>query len=124
MEEHDSFSFDHNVVFWVNDSPLFNGHWDDEHFKMDENIYWNPNHPDISFNGKSLAAWQSENRRDLHSQIIDPGFKDPENHDFSFADDSPAALLGLTFPQHFGPTRRPTLLDDIPAPDLGFVLPQ
>ena len=124
VEEHDSFSFDHNVVFWVNDSPLFNGHWDDEHFKMDENIYWNPNHPDISFNGKSLAAWQSENRRDLHSQIIDPGFEDPENHDFSFADDSPAALLGLKFPQHFGPTQRPTLLDDIPAPELGFVLPR
>ena len=124
VENHDSFSFDHNIVYWWNDSPLLGGDWEDEHFRMDHNIYWNPNYPDITFNERSFAAWQNEKGRDIHSSITDPQLKDPENGDFSFSADSPAARLGLSIPEHFGPTKRPTMLDDIPVPPTWFIRPQ
>ena len=125
MEDHNSFFFEHNVVYWENDSPLLGSNWKDDQFQMDNNVYWNPKQREnIKFLEMSFDQWQAEKKKDLHSVIADPCFANPAQGDFSFPTDSPAAKIGVPQPGSYGPKVRPTILDDIPAPGAGFVLPE
>lgn len=49
-EEHISFFFERNIVLWDNGSPLFGSNWKDNHFKLDNNLYWHAGKP-VTFPG-------------------------------------------------------------------------
>lgn len=92
-EPHNSFTFEHNIVYWK-DGPLFGSVWKDDKFVIDHNLYWKGGKP-IDFPGGSLAAWQKRGH-DVHSMIADPHFRDPEHGDFSFSDEATAKKIGFT----------------------------
>ena len=59
------------------------------------NLYWHAGGDDPEFpEGKTLAEWQAEGH-DQHSVVADPGFINPETHDFRLRPDSPALALGF-----------------------------
>ncbi len=93
-EEHRSFRFERNLVWWTGEGPLLGKNWRDDHFAMDHNLYWNPRHPVRFWDGLDLAGWQARGH-DRHSRIADPRFLDPERGDFRLRPDSPAFVLGF-----------------------------
>lgn len=93
-EDHVSFTFDHNIVYWIT-GDLLAGNWSSpEHFHMEDNLYWDASHRPVQFAGKSFDDWRREGE-DVHSLIADPGFRDPGAFHFSFGAGSPAASLGI-----------------------------
>ena len=123
IEEHCSFHFLNNIVYWENDSPLLSGNWKDGHYEINNNLYWSTAQKEnLSFDGLSFDQWR-EQGRDTDSQLADPRFRDPANGDFSVPDDSPAAHFGIEILDHYGPAVRPAICDDIPAPGACFPLP-
>ena len=101
-EEHPSFTFEHNIVYY-REGQLLGYNWRNGKFSMDYNLYWNPTGAPITFGGQSLAQWRAKGK-DLHSQLADPGFLDPEHENFILRPDSPALALGFKpFEMSFGP---------------------
>jgi len=92
-EDHISFFFEGNLVYWTT-GPLLAGNWSDNHFRLDRNLYWQAAGQPIDFAGKSLQEWQAAGQ-DQHSLIADPLFVDVEKHDFRLQPDSPALKLGF-----------------------------
>jgi len=82
VEEHRSFSFTHNIVYF-NEGSLTSSSWDKVKLLSDHNIYWDERGADIKFGPYRFSDWQAKGK-DVHSSIIDPGFKDPQRHDFRF----------------------------------------
>jgi len=125
VESHTSFFFQRNIVDWKT-GPLLGSNWNDNHFQMDYNTYWNAAGQPVAFaGGLSLEAWQKDRRQDLHSQVADPRFKDPEQGDFRLQPDSPAIKLGfapfdLTT---FGRTTKPPRTAGLPAVPRAFDSP-
>lgn len=125
MEDHNSFFLEHNVIYWENDSPLLGSNWTDDQFTVDHNVYWNPKQREkMKFAGMSFEEWKTAKKQDAHSVIADPKFANAADHDFTFPADSPAAKIGITIPEKFGPNSNPTILDGLPTPPGGFVLPK
>ena len=94
-EQHISFYFERNIVYWDNDSPLLGSNWKDDNFRMDYNLYWRGGKPITFPGGLDLARWQSERKQDRNSLIADPLFVDAANGDFRLKPDSPALKLGF-----------------------------
>jgi len=93
-EEHLSFFFERNVVYWENESPLLGSNWADGRFRLDYNLYWNAGR-EIRFpGGLSWQQWR-EQGHDQHSRIADPKFVAPERDDYRLQADSPAFELGF-----------------------------
>ncbi len=94
-EEHLSFTFERNIVYFDN-GKLLKGGWSNDQFVMDHNLYWDISRPegDLSFAGATFAEWQARGH-DTHSVIKDPLFVDAKNHDFRLKPDSPAFALGF-----------------------------
>ena len=63
------------------------GDWDD-------NLYCNPNNPDLRFFGQDFAAWQALGL-DQGSRIADPQFVNADEYDFRLKPTSPALQLGF-----------------------------
>mgnify|MGYP000945621050 FL=1 len=80
VEEHLSFTFEKNLVFWET-GPLLAGPWTQVKVNMDKNCYWNAAGQDVTFVGMSLEQWRQKGH-DLHSVIADPGFVDAKKLDF------------------------------------------
>ncbi|MDP2982700.1 MAG: right-handed parallel beta-helix repeat-containing protein [Candidatus Latescibacter sp.] len=95
MEQHLSFTFEHNIVYWT-ESPLLGSNWKDDRYKMDYNAYWNPKVPadSIRFAEWNFAEWKARGQ-DVHSLIADPRFVDPQKGNFTLQQDSPAFKLGF-----------------------------
>ncbi|NLY00191.1 MAG: right-handed parallel beta-helix repeat-containing protein [Rhodopirellula sp.] len=95
QEEHISFTFERNIVYF-NNGKLLKGGWTNDKFVMDRNLYWDTSHPDgdIQFAGATLAEWQARGH-DRHSLIADPKFVDADHFDFRLQADSPAFQLGF-----------------------------
>ncbi|HON92115.1 MAG TPA: right-handed parallel beta-helix repeat-containing protein [Sedimentisphaerales bacterium] len=93
VEEHLSFTFEKNLVFWET-GPLLAGPWTQLKVNMDNNCYWNAAGKDVTFVGMSLEQWRQKGH-DLHSVIADPGFVDTKNLDFRLKPDSPAFKIGF-----------------------------
>ncbi|MBX7104630.1 MAG: right-handed parallel beta-helix repeat-containing protein [Gemmataceae bacterium] len=78
-EPHRSFTLEKNVVVW-NSGSLFASNWTGDGFACDGNLYWRiggtPEFPG------GLAAWRKRGF-DCHSEIADPGFRAPEQGDFT-----------------------------------------
>ncbi len=95
QEEHISFTFERNIVYFDN-GKLLKGGWTNDKFVMDNNLYWDTSHPqgDFMFGDATLAQWQARGH-DQHSLIADPKFVNPAKFDFRLKPDSPAFKLGF-----------------------------
>ncbi len=122
-EEHLSFFFQRNIVYWDNDSPLLGSNWRDDNFRLDRNLYFHAAGKPVTFpGGLSLAQWQEKRGQDEHSLVADPGFIDPKKDDFRLKPDSPALKLGFK-PFDFSQAGRqtpPLLTKDLPPVPRGF----
>lgn len=95
-EEHISFFFERNIVYWDNNSPLLGSNWNDNNFRLDRNVYFHAGETPITFpGGLTFEAWQQQREQDQHSIVADPQFVDPTRDDFRLQDTSPALPLGF-----------------------------
>jgi hypothetical protein len=95
QEEHLSFTFERNIVYFDN-GKLLKGGWTNDKFVMDRNLYWDTSRPDgnLKFGEATLAEWQARGH-DRHSLVADPKFVDAAHYDFRLQPDSPAFQLGF-----------------------------
>ncbi len=92
VEDHQSFSFENNIVFW-NGGPLFKGNWQD-HLQLSNNLFWNAGAGASTYSGLSFDKWR-EASRDTGSVVADPLFANPAARDFRLRPGSPALKLGF-----------------------------
>ncbi|MBP5673831.1 MAG: right-handed parallel beta-helix repeat-containing protein [Victivallales bacterium] len=93
IEDHRSFAFTNNIVYWDNKSPLFSRKTTDEHVEVHHNMYWNTADA-VTFNGLSFEDWKKTGHGD-GDVIEDPLFVDPEHGDFHFRAGSPYEKIGF-----------------------------
>ncbi|MHB8952689.1 MAG: right-handed parallel beta-helix repeat-containing protein [Pirellulaceae bacterium] len=122
-EEHISFFFEKNIVYWDNGSPLLGSNWKDDNFRMDYNVYFHAGDSAITFPGDlTWEQWQKERGQDQHSLIADPLFENPKQDDFRLKPNSPALQIGFE-PFDYtkaGRLSAPTLTGDLPPVPAGF----
>ncbi len=92
-EDHLSFTFEHNIVYW-NEGKLLAGNFSGSNFRMDNNVYWHEGKEGIRFDTLTLPQWQARGL-DVHSVVEDPGFKNAGKGDFSLGATSPALKAGF-----------------------------
>jgi len=92
-EEHLSFTFDHNIVYF-NEGVLLGSNWSGSNYQLDYNVYWDASGRPITFAGVTFEEWQKKGQ-DVHSLIADPLFVDPSHGDFRLKPGSPALGLGI-----------------------------
>jgi len=92
-EDHNSFFFQRNVVYYDN-GHLLGGTWKNGHWTMDHNCYWDASKHPVTFAGRSSDAWQAEGF-DIHSIVADPLFKAPKTGDFRLSAGSPVEKIGF-----------------------------
>lgn len=121
-EEHISFFFERNVVFWENDSPLLGSNWKDNNFRMDYNLYWHAGKPVVFPGNLTLEQWREQRQQDVHTVIADPKFRDPAAGDWRLQADSPAFTLGFKDfdPNEAGRTTAARLTSDLPPVPAGI----
>ncbi|NUN95031.1 MAG: right-handed parallel beta-helix repeat-containing protein [Candidatus Omnitrophica bacterium] len=90
-EEHKSFDFVGNIVYFT-EGELLGSNWKNDKFFLDKNLYWNPDSSKVNFKGATLEEWRKRGH-DLSSRIADPLFADPEKGDFTLKPESPAFEL-------------------------------
>jgi hypothetical protein len=114
VEDHTSFTFRRNVVWWNSTAPLVHGDWS-QRLATDHNCYWNAAGPVTFPGGGDLAARQAAGQ-DADSVVADPGFADPAAGDFTLAPGSPALRLGFRplDPAAAGRRTPATLTADLP----------
>jgi len=114
VENHLSFTFENNIVYWTNHSPALAGPWSANRQLTRSNCYWNASSRAITFAGKSLSNWQHtpvappaltnglartpewvSKGREQGSLIADPLFVNAAEHDFRLKENSPALQLGF-----------------------------
>jgi hypothetical protein len=114
VENHLSFTFERNLIYWTNSGPALAGPWRDNRQLTRSNCYWNASGHPVTFAGKSLAQWQATpvqppeqtngapvrpawavGGRELGSVIADPLFVNPAQHDFRLQPGSPARQIGF-----------------------------
>ena len=122
-EPHLSFTFERNIVYWDNESPLLGSNWKDDNFKLDNNIYWNASGKPVTFpGGLTVEQWREKRGQDKNSLVADPLFVDPPKGDFHLKPDSPAAKVGFK-PFDYtkaGRTSPRTLTKDLPPVPVAF----
>ncbi len=106
-EQHLSFSFRNNIVYWDNDGALLGNNWaggvrgekdgkPTQHYELGPNLYWHSSGKQDLFPGKkTLAQWQAETGQDAGSLVADPLFENPAVGDFRLKPGSPAAKVGF-----------------------------
>jgi hypothetical protein len=119
-EEHLSFTFRRNVVYW-DGGTLLGSNWDGPNVAIDENVYWRDGGGAFTFGGETLEQWRKRGR-DTHSIVADPRFADASRDDFRLRPDSPALRLGITSTdvRGVGPRRA---LRGVPASPLARAFP-
>lgn len=105
-EDHNSFTFDHNIVVWASGEP-FGGNWQGNGFVMHDNLYWH-------YGNRSGNLPQ-----DPASRIVDPLFIEPLHGNFKLKPSSVALQLG--FDNHWlgqtGPsTNSPSTITSVRSP--------
>jgi len=120
VEDHLSFTFERNIVYWSNDSPALAGPWRQNRQLTRSNCYWNASGAPMEFAGLSLEAWQrtpvpalsktnnapsqpdwAGQGREQGTMIADPLFVDAAHNDFRLKTNSPVFGLGFV-PFDFG----------------------
>lgn len=92
-ENHLSFTFEHNIVYW-DTGELLDGAWADNNYRFDDNLYYCVGWLPIKFSKWSFKQWQKRGQ-DVHSAIANPLFADPQHGDFSIEPGSPAGGVGF-----------------------------
>jgi hypothetical protein len=93
-EDHQSYVFDHNIVYFDR-ADLTAGSWSKGSWPFDYNCYFDAAGRPITFpGGLTFAQWQAKGQ-DQHSVIANPQFVDPQHGDFTLKPDSPALKLGF-----------------------------
>lgn len=94
-EDHLSFDFERNIVYWQH-GDLLAKNWDGDtsNFNMQNNVYYRTDGEPIKFKKLSIEKWQKQGQ-DIHSIFADPLFVDPQHGDFNLQDDSPAFKIGF-----------------------------
>jgi parallel beta-helix repeat protein len=92
-ENHLSFTFEHNIVYW-DEGELLDGTWADNNYRLDHNLYYSVGWLPIEFSKWSFQDWQKRGQ-DIHSRIANPLFVDPQHGDFSLESGSPAVKVGF-----------------------------
>lgn len=77
------FNFERNIVF-TDSGEMLEGWWIKDSITMDKNCYWNVADKNPKFLDKTFADWKNDTKKDKHSIIADPMFRDPLNEDFTF----------------------------------------
>jgi hypothetical protein len=114
VENHLSFTLEHNIVYWTNRSPAVAGNWEENIQLSCSNCYWNAGGYPVRFGAKTLADWQrtpvvrpvDTNGVPLHPEwvglgretgsiLADPLFVNAAAHDFRLKPGSPALALGF-----------------------------
>jgi hypothetical protein len=114
VEDHLSFTFENNIIYWTNGSPTLAGPWPENRQLTRSNCYWNASSYPVTFAGKTLADWQrtvvnaptnandatgdsewAGKGRELGSVVADPLFLNAAKHDFRLKPNSPALQLGF-----------------------------
>lgn len=80
VEEHLSFSFTNNIV-WFNSGSLLVSRWSQFNINSDNNSYWDARTKDVRFDKLSFKEWQATGK-DRNSVIANPEFANPEDFDF------------------------------------------
>jgi len=93
VEDHTSFTFARNIVWWDSPAPLVKGDWT-KGLVTKANCYWNASGPVTFPSGGDLAARQQAGQ-DEGSIVADPKFAAPATGDFTLPADSPALALGF-----------------------------
>ena len=93
-EDHLSFTFERNIVYWSG-GPLLTGNWSGGEFKLDHNLYYEADGEPVLFAGKSLDDWRKETGQDEHSKVADPLFQNAKEFDFRLKEGSPALDVGF-----------------------------
>ena len=93
IEDHLSFTFTNNII-WFNSGNLFAMHWTKFNLITDNNCYWDTRTKDIRFQEFSFEEWKKSGK-DVHSVIADPGFVNPDAHDFRFKSDEIPQKIGF-----------------------------
>ncbi|YCM42201.1 right-handed parallel beta-helix repeat-containing protein [Verrucomicrobiaceae bacterium 227] len=94
-EEHRSFTFENNLVYWDAGRLFGGGGWHaGARVDVRNNLYWRAGGQDFDFDGKSFAEWQASGK-DAGSLIADPMFVDAGKRDFRLKEGSPAAKVGF-----------------------------
>jgi hypothetical protein len=121
-EPHVSFYFEHNIVYWDNDSPLFGGCLSasppcEIKVKSDYNLYGNvTGNPRVFPGNLSLDQWRNKSDQDRHSLVGDPLLEDVKSGNFKLKQNSPALNIGFrTFDvMQAGWQEPPMLTTDLP----------
>jgi hypothetical protein len=92
QEEHLGFSFERNIVYWTNGSPLVMSSADQ--VKFDHNCYGGVTEAQFKVAQMNWPQWRSW-KQDQNSIVADPKLADPAKDDYSVAADSPAIKLGF-----------------------------
>jgi len=114
VENHLSFTFENNIIYWTNSSPPMAGPWLENRQLTRSNCYWNAGGHGFTFAGRSLTDWQKTpvrppeqtnsapmsadwavSGREQGSIIADPLFVDPARNDFRLKPGSPVLHLGF-----------------------------
>jgi hypothetical protein len=93
LEDHLSFSFEKNLVYWKQ-GKLLDGDFSKLNVKFDNNTYWHVGGEDFKFAGMSWDEWRKAGM-DEHGQIRDPGFVDADRSDFHLKDGAKKELSGF-----------------------------
>ena len=93
QEEHMSFFFERNIVYF-NNGRLLGSNWDKQQYQLDSNCYWDTSKNGLDFAGKTFLEWQGTGQ-DIHSIVADPMFENPEKADFTLKPGSPALMIGF-----------------------------
>jgi hypothetical protein len=92
-EDHLSFTFEHNIVYF-DQGRLLGGNWTGDRFAIDHNLYFDTRGGDVTFAGQSFAEWQAT-RHDPGSRMADPLFVNAGNFDCRLLPNSPALRIGF-----------------------------
>ena len=113
VEDHLSFTFENNIVYWTNHSPALAGPWEKNRQLTRSNLYWNFGNRQVRFTDKSLSEWQrttvpppatnnsntlpawANQKREQGSIVADPLFVNAAKGDFRIKRESPALRLGF-----------------------------
>ena len=93
-EDHTSFHFTGNIVYWDSGLTLGGGGWRKGNYEMDRNLIWRTDGKPLEFVGIPLEQWRKMGH-DVHSVFADPLFRDPAKGDWRLKEGSPALALGF-----------------------------
>ncbi len=93
-EEHLSFTFENNIVYWYG-TDLLGKNWKENNYRFNNNHYYRLDGKPVTFAGMSFDDWKKKGQ-DLNSQLEDPRFTNPDKDDYDLMVDSPAIRNGFS----------------------------